>query len=230
MMSFSGFPAETFLFLRELGDNNNKLWFEANKSRYLQDVQSPALELVVALGTRLQAEFPRIQFDTALNGSGSLMRIYRDTRFSKDKSPYKTNIAMIFNEGGKKMNSTGFGLQITPEYAELMAGLFAFDKVQLETYRNSVVSDKEGKALLKAVKAVQAKGSYQIEGKHYKTNPKGYPILNDERSELLLHNGLWAAFSPISEAEVMSPEFPEIVFQHFKAINPIRQCLADILA
>jgi uncharacterized protein (TIGR02453 family) len=229
-MSFSGFPAETFRFLRELRDNNNKLWFEANKSRYLQDVQSPALELVVALGSRLQAEFPSIHFDTALNGSGSLMRLYRDTRFSKDKSPYKTNIAMIFNEGGKKMNSVGFGLQITPDYAELMAGLFAFDKGQLETYRNAVVSDKQGKALLEAAKAVRVKGIYQIEGKHYKTNPKGYPLLNDERADLLLHNGLWAAFSPISEAEVMSPEFPEIVFQHFKAISPIQQWLAAILA
>jgi uncharacterized protein (TIGR02453 family) len=229
-MSFSGFSAEAFHFLNQLRENNNKAWFEANKSRYLKEVQNPAIELVVDLGTRLQAEFPSIHFDTALNGSGSLMRIYRDTRFSKDKSPYKTNVAMIFNEGGKKMNSAGFGLQVTPDYAELMGGLFAFDKEQLSRYRNAVVNDKQGKALLDAVKAIQAKGTYSIEGKHYKTSPKGYPVLRDGRSELLLHNGLWAGFSPISQADVMSPEFPEIVFQHFKEISPIQQWLAAILA
>ncbi len=127
MMPFQGFPAEGLRFLRDLAENNNKPWFEANKELYLAAIQTPAVALVAALGERLHERFPDIRYDARTNGSGSLMRIYRDTRFSADKSPYKTNVAMMFTSGqAGKLAMPGCGLQLTPERVKLIAGVFAF--------------------------------------------------------------------------------------------------------
>src|ERR1700754_1232645 len=96
ILTFTGFPIQGVTFLRDLRDNNNKAWFEEHKPTYLEVVQQPAIALVASLGQQLQSKFPDIEYDTRTNGSGSLLRPYRDTRFSADKTPYKTNVAMIF--------------------------------------------------------------------------------------------------------------------------------------
>lgn len=167
-----GFPETALDFLQDLSENNNREWFNANKKRYEQDLRDPAVKTVIAIGTGLQAHFPDVTFDTAVNGSGSLMRIYRDTRFSKDKTPYKDRIAMGFPQGnGKKMQVASFGLQISATEADLMAGIFAFDKAQLKIYRDAIVDDEKGSALVKAVKKVQSTGDYDIAGSHYKRTP-----------------------------------------------------------
>ena len=81
------------------------------------------------MGERLKSIDGEIVVDTRTNGSGSLMRAARDTRFSKDKSPYKVNVAMMWWRGsGKKMQHPGFGMQITPDEAGLMVGMFHFAK------------------------------------------------------------------------------------------------------
>jgi uncharacterized protein (TIGR02453 family) len=81
-MSFDGFPPGGLTFLANLEQNNNKVWFERNKNRYQQDLLAPAQGFVAAMGEALQTLVPEIQYDTRANGSGSLMRIYRDVRFS----------------------------------------------------------------------------------------------------------------------------------------------------
>ena len=82
--TFEGFPADTLDFLNELSGNNDKTWFDANKQRYRDDVIANVPAFVATLGERLQAGIsPGIVYDTRTNGAGSMMRIYRDTRFSK---------------------------------------------------------------------------------------------------------------------------------------------------
>ena len=104
MSGFPGFPPETQAFLRELRENNNRDWFTANKARFDDVVRAPALQWVAVMGERLRTIDPDIVVDLRANGSGSLMRAARDTRFSKDKSPYKVNVAMLWWHGaGKKM-------------------------------------------------------------------------------------------------------------------------------
>jgi len=100
--TFSGFPEEGLQFLTDLGQNNDRDWFDARKQTYTDTIVSPALAFVEALGERLQIISPHIQYDTRTNGAGSLMRIYRDTRFSADKRPYKTWVGIRFWEGGRK--------------------------------------------------------------------------------------------------------------------------------
>lgn len=228
--TFTGFPKEGFAFLEELRANNEKAWFTENKQRFVDDVQTPALALVATLGEGLREHFPNVNYGTQINGSGSLMRIYRDVRFSKDKTPYKTEIAMGFWEGSrKKMVDPSFGLRITPNDAGLMAGIFGFDKAQLAAYRDAVVDDVLGYELLEAVKQVQANGNYSIIGEHYKRVPRGYIAPEDERAPYLLYNGLYTSLESIPRDIVESREFVDIVLEHFVKMSPIQQWLVKMV-
>src|SRR3954462_3466837 len=91
----ASFTPELFAFLRDLADNNDREWFTTNKARYVADVQEPALAFVEDVGMRLPEVSRHFVADPRPTG-GSLFRIYRDVRFSKDKSPYKTNIGIQF--------------------------------------------------------------------------------------------------------------------------------------
>ena len=102
---FSGFPQETITFLQNLEANNNRTWFQAHKQDYLEYYVQPTQAFVVALGQRLQTISPNIRFNPEFKGQSSILRIYRDVRFSKEKSPYNTKLRLVFWEGsGKKMN------------------------------------------------------------------------------------------------------------------------------
>jgi uncharacterized protein (TIGR02453 family) len=229
-MIFTGFPAEGFAFLADLRANNEKVWFEENKQRYIDDVQTPALALVATLGAGLQEHFPNVTYGTQVNGSGSLMRIYRDVRFSKDKTPYKTEITMGFWEGSrKKMLNPSFGLRITPEDTSLMAGVFGLDKEQLAAYRDAVVDDRLGWELVEIIQKVQASGDYTINDKHYKKAPRGYTLPEDERAPYLLYNGLYASLESIAPEIVYSGEFVDVVLEHFVNMSPIQQWLVKVL-
>jgi uncharacterized protein (TIGR02453 family) len=222
------FPPAGIQFLRDLAHNNTKTWFEAHKEAYLTDVQQPAVQLVTALGQRLQAAFPTIDYDPRPNG-GSLMRIYRDTRFSKDKTPYKTNVAMMFMpKGNKRMEAPGFGLQITPEQVESMAGLFAFGPQQLDLYRAAVLHDQTGAALVDIAARVLSNNGYQIGGKDLKQVPRGYAA-DHPRAEWLKYKGLHV-YSPAIPLEVAhSAAFVDVVMQHFHVMAPLQVWLAQVL-
>ena len=110
----SYFSPQMFTFLKEVAANNNKPWWDANKERYITLVREPAKEFIADFAPRLQAISEHFVADTRTNG-GSLMRPYRDTRFSKDKTPYKTNVGIQFrHERGKDVHAPGFYLHIEP--------------------------------------------------------------------------------------------------------------------
>lgn len=229
MMTFTGFPSAGTQFMRELAQHNEKPWFEANKARYIRDVQSPALALVVALGERLQAYFPEIRYDTRTNGSGTLMRIHRDVRFSPDKSPYKTNVAMMFSAGtGKKMEGPGFGLQITPNHVDMMAGVFTFSKEMLERYRAAVLNEKLGKALDAAAAKVRAAGTYTIAGETYKRVPTGLPA-DHPGAGWLKYTGLHAYAPAISLDIAATPALVDAVMAHYVAMSPLYTWLREVM-
>lgn len=227
MSDFPGFPLTTRAFLLELRENNTREWYAANKARYDESVKAPALAWVSAMGTRLQSLDAELVVDLRANGSGALMRAARDTRFSKDKSPYKTNIAMMWWHGpGKKMQHPAFGMQITPDGADLMAGMFHFAKPMLDAYRRAVANDQLGADLELAAKAVEAAG-YPLSGKHYKTVPRGFDK-EHARGEWLRFNSLHSSVSGIDWEVVMSPEFIDICFDHFGQMAPIPHWLARV--
>ncbi len=189
--TFTGFPAEGLQFLRDLEANNNRDWFEANKATYQQALLEPSLAFVAAVGQRLQAIDPTIQYDLRTNGQGTLMRIYRDVRFSEDKSPYKTNISGMWTDSlGKKNDRPAFGFQMSAGEIGLMAGKFGFSKPQMEAYRAAVADDEKGPALESTLAALTAGGAYEAMGQTYKRVPRGYDA-DHPRAELLRYSGLW---------------------------------------
>jgi uncharacterized protein (TIGR02453 family) len=110
----SYFSPDVFRFLKELAANNDRPWWEANKDRYIAVIRDPAKEFIVDFEPRLQNISDHFTADPQTNG-GSLMRPYRDTRFSKDKTPYKTNVGIQFrHEVGKDVHAPGFYLHIEP--------------------------------------------------------------------------------------------------------------------
>ena len=117
------FSKKTIKFLRELKKNNNREWFEKNKDRYEEEVRSPALGYIEAMGQPLYKISPHF-IASAKKSGGSMMRPYRDIRFSSDKTPYKTNVGIQFRHAaGKDVHAPGFYLHIEPGEFFLAAGM-----------------------------------------------------------------------------------------------------------
>lgn len=223
---FDGFPQAGLQFLADLAENNDKEWFTANKAVYESQLLEPATAFVTVVGERLQSISGQIKYDTRTNGSGSLMRIYRDTRFSKDKTPYKTAVAGMWWEGeGKKTENPAFGFQITKDGIGLMAGMFGFGKEQLAAYREAVVDETLGAALVDVITAVSASNKYEILGAHYKQVPRGFDA-EHERAEYLKFNHLYAhPRAAIPASVVTSSELVDVCMAHFEKMAPIEQWL-----
>ena len=116
------FSKSTFKFLDQLAANNNRTWFEENKPRYESLIREPALEFIEAMAPALKMFAPHFRADPRKMG-GSLMRVYRDARFSRDKTPYKTNIGIQFrHELGKDVHAPGFYVHISTAECFLAVG------------------------------------------------------------------------------------------------------------
>ncbi len=225
--AFEGFPPQAVQFFQDLAENNNKLWFDQHKKDYQTLIQQPAIAFVKALGERLMTLSPGITYDTRTNGAGSVMRIYRDTRFSADKTPYKTNLGIVFWEGeGKKTENPGvyFGLEV--EGARLFAGHYQFTPPFLKTYREAVADDKLGGELQEVIAALSAKGR-RVEGEQYKRVPTGYGA-DHPRADLLRYKGLYTVTPPLDPAVVASPKLVDVCFQHASDVMPLHHWLVKV--
>ena len=131
---FTGFPKETVRFFTALRKNNNRDWFAANKETYERRVIEPAKLFVTAMGERLRTIVPGIVAVPAVNKS--IFRIYRDTRFSLDPAPYKTNLGIYFWDGARsRMESAGFYVGLEPPDIMLGGGLYMIPDNLLGRYR-----------------------------------------------------------------------------------------------
>jgi uncharacterized protein (TIGR02453 family) len=226
---FSGFPQQGLRFLCELEANNNREWFQAHKDEYRHYVLAPAQDLVFALGERLKGISPGIVYDTAANGSGSILRIYRDLRFSADKRPYNTYVRLVFWEGKrKKMENPSFFVRIGPDGVGVYAGIHVFQKPVLAGYRDAVVDDQLGGDLEAAIAAVRGAGDYTVGGEHYKRVPRGYEA-DHPRADLLRYNGLWAhTAASIDPATITTPDLVEISLEHCRNMAPLHHWLVKV--
>lgn len=226
--TFSGFPQGALDFLRGLAANNNREWFEAHKTEYQTQIVAHAPAFVAALGERLKTISPEIEYDTRTNGAGSLMRIYRDIRFSQDKTPYKTHVAFAFWEGAlKKMENPSFGLQFGATDIGFYAGQWVFPKESLTPYRNAVVDEQRGQALAQAAETVRRAGPYAVQGEQYKKVPAGYPA-EHPRAEWLRYGGLYVVTEEADPTLVTSPEVVDHCFTHFRNMAPVQQWLVKL--
>jgi uncharacterized protein (TIGR02453 family) len=226
--SFTGFPQEGLKFLTDLVKNNDRDWFANNKQVYLDNIVGPAVAFVETMGERLQYISPHIQYDTKTNGQGSLMRIYRDVRFSKDKSPYKTWVGIRFWEGaGKKTECPGFFLWFEAEASGFYTGMYGFPKALLKAYREAVVDDELGAELESAIAEVRAAGAYEIGGEHYKKVPRGFDP-DHPRAELLKYNAIYASSPRIDLATLASPALADVCMEHSENTAPLHRWMVKI--
>jgi uncharacterized protein (TIGR02453 family) len=228
MSDFDGFSPEAMQFLADLQANNSREWFNAHKQVYQEAIVEPALVFVVALGERLRAIYPDINADTRTNGAGSLMRIYRDTRFSKDKTPYKTNVGIVWWQGeGKKMEQPGFYFHLAPESSWVGGGLYMFPPPALEAFRAAVDDPAQGAALQGVLDQLQAEG-LRVWGERYKRVPQGYSA-DHPRADLLKYKGLFAASSDFPAAVLASPGLVDQCFEICATQAPLQQWLLQNL-
>jgi uncharacterized protein (TIGR02453 family) len=222
-MAFAGFAPEALAFLSDLGRNNRREWFHAHRDEYETLLLEPARDFVEAMGDELG---PEINADPRVGGS--IFRIARDTRFSRDKRPYKDHLDLWFWHGpGPSRERPGFWFRLAPTQLLLGAGMHRFERGVLDRYRDAVVDPESGARLAKAVAAVERSGA-DVGGEHYKRVPAGYDK-EHERAGLLLHQGLYAGLELGVPAETHTPKFPAFCAERYREMRPVLDWLVELL-
>jgi uncharacterized protein (TIGR02453 family) len=172
MSQTNPFGPSLLTFLRELDRNNTRTWFERNKHRYEAEVREPALEFIRLMVPRIQKISKHLVASDKKVG-GSLMRVHRDVRFSRDKRPYKTNLGIQFRHAaGKDVHAPGFYFHVDPKSVFLGAGMWHPEPDALASIRDAIVDDP--KAYRAAVRAKALKAGFALEGESLTRAPKGY--------------------------------------------------------
>lgn len=210
------FSQATFHFLAELATHNNREWFEANKGRYEALVREPALDFIEAMAPHLAAFAPQFRADARKMG-GSLMRIFRDTRFARDKSPYKTNIGIQFRHAvGKDVHAPGFYLHIAADECFLGAGCWHPESDALGRIRDLIAAEPERWAAVRDGKDFRA--LWALAGDSLTRPPRGYaadhPAIEDLKRKDFI--GLAA----LSAEEAVAPDLVDLAARRFAAAAP----------
>jgi uncharacterized protein (TIGR02453 family) len=216
------FTPDFFQFLKELAKNNNRPWFTAHKGRYETAVRDPSLAFVRAVGPKLGRLSRHLVADPRPVG-GSVMRIYRDTRFSKDKSPYRTTVGIHFPHelvGSEEQHLPGFFLHLAPADSKVYAGMWMPEQKRLHQIRQ-VLADRS--TAWKKVKAAVP----EFEGESLKRPPPGYapdhPLIED-----LKRKGFTSGLS-IPDSVVTGPKFPDRFISLCQSLNPLNRFLSKAI-
>lgn len=223
---FAGFPRQSVDFYSRLAENNTKAWFDEHKPEFEKFVMDPARAFVYHMGKLLAEISPKVKADPRVNKS--IFRPYRDTRFAKDKTPYKTHLGIFFWEGElPKMECSGYYFHLEPPTIFLGAGIHCFSSRLLEVYRDSVADPKHGSALVKAAKKVTSKSGFSLGGRHYKKLPRGY-YAEGPAADFLLFNGLFAGYETDIPKEFYSADILGYCFKIFKQMAPVHKWLVEM--
>jgi len=217
------FPKATLKFLDELAANNNRAWFADNKPRYEALVREPALDFIDAMAPALQSFAPHFRADLRQVG-GSLMRVYRDTRFARDKTPYKTNIGIQFrHELGKDVHAPGFYLHISSDECFLAVGCWHPDSAALGRIRDLVAQKPERWF---AVRDDQRFATHwTLSGDSLSRPPRGYAADHPAIEDLKRKD--FVAIAPLSLSNVTGSGLLELASAQFAAAAPFMSFLCD---
>ncbi|NWH07561.1 MAG: DUF2461 domain-containing protein [Alphaproteobacteria bacterium] len=224
--SFQGLPKDFFIFFKELSQNNDKAWFEANKDRYKAAVVGPLQDLILAMQPRLAKISKHIKADPRPVG-GSLFRIYRDTRFSKDKRPYKENAGVHFrHERGKDAHVPGYYVHLAPGEVFYGGGIWMPDPEALGKLRGAI-ADKPS-AWKKVIEDKSLAAAFEgIEGESLARPPKGFeadhPYIEDIKRKSFF------AMKKGSETLTRSAGFLDELEETFRAASPLMRFLCNAL-
>jgi uncharacterized protein (TIGR02453 family) len=215
------FTRQTFSFLSSLADNNNRVWFEQHKQDYEDYVREPALDFI----SDMAGEMPAISkhfLAVPKKMGGSLMRVYRDTRFARDKTPYKTNIGIQFrHEVGKDIHAPGYYVHIEPDECFVAIGLWHPEADVLFKIREGILQN--GDAWVAARDNKIFRKHFSLEGDSLTNAPRGYakdhPLVEDLKRKDFI------GLASLSKAEVTSKGFRTLVAERFKQAGPYMRFL-----
>jgi uncharacterized protein (TIGR02453 family) len=229
--TFEGFTSDAVRFLLELRANNQREWFQPRKAEYERLLKEPLEALCMALGERFAARGIPLRADAR-----SPFRIYRDVRFSKDKSPYKTYVSANFawaGEGeaagpvGKTAEVHGVGgyFHFQPDEEYIGGGMWHPERPRIEAWRSLVARDS--RRVHQAIDAPSFKDEFgEIGGDRLQRVPQGFPPDHPEAELLKLKEVTFGR--RLSADEALSPLLPDILADAFAAALPVMAVLADL--
>ncbi len=217
---------DVFVFLRELAANNTRDWFQANKSRYEAMLLHPVQQFVRDMAAPLTQVSPELVASAALQG-GSLYRIYRDTRFSPDKRPYKTHAGIHFyhrlskGPAANKAVAPGLYMHLEPGASFMALGMHCSTASQLKPVREAIVKHPDQWEVLKRTLAAQGQ---TLGGETLRGVPRGFdkthPFIEDiRRQDYYVHEDL-------AEEDVCAPSFPQRLLDFGRQTSPLGAFLA----
>jgi len=217
--TFSGFSPEALAFLRALKRNNRREWFQPRKEKYETLIKLPMMELV----NSLNAEFARFAPDYITPPEKAVYRIYRDTRFSPDKTPYKTHIAAMFpRHNAVKREGSVFYLHFTEKELLAFGGVYGPDRDELLAYRDLIQEHyQELEEILRDKTLRRATGGLQ--GAQLTRMPKGFPV--DHPAESLLRQKQWYLECVLDVKLVTSPKLVSELARRFEIMTPLVEFL-----
>ena len=218
------FPPETRRFLAELRGHNDRDWFAENKARAEEVFYAPAFEFITEFGRRAARAFPFIEAVPKKVG-GSLMRIHRDTRFSKNKTPFKTNMGISFDHQGASCDrSPMLYVHIAPDEVFLAAGLWHPERESLRAVRKAIVADPAAWKRAAGCKAIRT-GGWRLAGDTLKRAPKGFdpdhPLIVDLRRKDFV------ACLDLKPGVESAGDFVGTCLDAFKAVRSLPRFLAE---
>jgi uncharacterized protein (TIGR02453 family) len=216
---FAGFPPEGMTFLRSLKKHNTREWFQPRKEIYEEKVKGPMLELVTALMQRLADFAP----DYVADPNKAIYRVYRDTRFSKDKTPYKTHIAAVFKHRDlEKHSGAGFYFSVAPDEIEVGGGVYMPMPEHLLAIRNYLAENHEEFRRIAAARDVRRLFG-EVTGDSLSRVPKGFAA--DHPAADLLRMKQFLLFRTLEASLATTPKLFREVVSRFEAMSPFLEFL-----
>ena len=219
------FTKQTFTFLSALAGNNNREWFEAHKQEYEDFVRTPALDFISDMAEEMPAISKHFRAVPKKVG-GSLMRVQRDTRFSRDKTPYKTNVGIQFrHEVGKDVHAPGDYVHVEPGECFVGVGLWHPEADVLFKIREGIV--KNGDAWMAARDNRDFRRHFTLEGDSLANAPRGFakdhPLMED------LKRKDFVGLAAMSDASLSLKNFRPLVVERFMQAAPYMRFLCEAL-
>lgn len=221
MRAGAHFTPELFQFLVELAAHNDKAWFAKNKERYRRAVQEPLLRFIADFAAPLAAISPHFVADPRPQG-GSMFRIYRDVRFSRDKRPYKTHAAAQFrHRAGQDVHAPGFYLHLEPDNCFVGVGLWHPDGPALASIRRALADDPEEWRSATGNREFAAR--FSLGGETLSRPPRGFeadhPLIGDIKRKDFV------AMAQVGEDEVLAAGFVDELAARYGAAVPFMRFL-----
>jgi uncharacterized protein (TIGR02453 family) len=206
-MEFTGFPVAALDFYDDLEVDNTRSFWEKHKHVYEESVRGPMAALCAALGP----EF----------GEAKIFRPYRDVRFAKDKTPYKTH------QGGyvRVADSTGWYVEVSPRGVRTGSGFYEASSGRLAAFRAAIDDDRTGRELLTILGALE-KAGFEVGGDRLKTSPRGYPA-DHPRIELLRHRSMTVGRSLGFDPVIHTPGLLDAVRADWRSMRPFVEWVAE---